>query len=406
MAGLDFSSAEDQYLLGKEWDEINDDLRAWKNIKEQSLSDEFLYVDHRIMVLAKAFENLSYDLEIDELKNEMKLVLEQQLSSACWIVQFKRTNRDDFPNIVPAPAASKPSFYGTLTPEEKKQYDMVFNYHQEALLYENVSDYVAMMLRKLPLDDSFKLFMIKENFEDAQFNKSFYDKVNADLQSISDRLEQDWYFFEKRAKRSQDYVDKYAGKISKDKFKTGYRKERLKDYLDDVKNCTFYSNLQSRSDGVFECKPDVYARASAVDDYTYELSRIKGLDEKLQKSIDECVKLRNKDILPAEKYSKTIPGKSVFSALDELVKEVQGYLEEALTEYNLFKNCDSNAPYCFMKKLPGYASMSSKYGFSSQPYTDPWDMGTFYINIYSYGRTALEKHCKEFVEEHGYEIKN
>ena len=70
MAGLDFSSAEDQYLLGKEWDEINDDLRAWKNIKEQSLSDEFLYVDHRIMVVAKAFENLSYDLEIDELKNE------------------------------------------------------------------------------------------------------------------------------------------------------------------------------------------------------------------------------------------------------------------------------------------------------------------------------------------------
>ena len=253
------------------------------------------------------------------------------------------------------------------------------------------------------MEKCYKIILAKQNFENAGYNKAIYEQTNTDLLAVSEQISQDWTVMERNARLSNQYAERNRGKMSDPRVLEGYRKERIKDYTENLRKSPFYARLIDRGTGIFECKPDVYLKASTIDDYTSSVYALKGLDDKLKKSIELCVKLRDEKLNHLMKYGKTTPGKSLFSAAEGLVTAFQNYAEEGLTIYNSFKDNTSNAPYCFMKELPGFASISHNYNFvPDRDAGDPWErVGTDYINIYSMGRTAINAHCKDFVENHG-----
>lgn len=386
------------------WDDVYNNKMVWDNIDLAALANEFDRLNAQAAGLAERIDKIIASRDYETMKERIAEFYRQQLSDAGFIGRFRLENKNDFPSVAPAPKDWKPSWYNNMDLSKQKKYEEVLKYHQDAMWLANVGEKITALLISFPAEKCYKLQILKENLDEEKFTRSWYDSVNADIKAVSEQISQPWDVIERRAKRSQKFLEQNRGKLPKDKLLSGYRKERLQDYLDDLSDCPFNQSitLQNASRYEFECKPGIYTKCKVIDNYTYEISRFKNFDDDLKKSIEQCVRIENENLTYVIKMAKSQNGRSLFTSLSILVNAVRSFLESGLEVFNGFKNKDDNAPYCYMKILSSYASMSSLYGFGSQAHGDPWDMGTFYLNIYSFGRTAISRHCKDFVENHGW----
>ena len=397
--GLDFTGMEDE--IRAEWEEWENDERKWDVLSEQAAADMFRTASENASYLASDLNQIEEDNAFKDVEEAIKEFCKVDVGEGSEIYKFKFANGDSFPNV--APTNQKASFYPGLEPNKKIKYDKMHDYYQDAMWYGNVAKEIRILLMELPLELGFKILRTELTMKDEKYDKALYDKINADFRSFSNMIGEGMYDLERRAKLSEKFYEENKNKLKKDKLNQLYRKERLKDYVNEVKQCTFVDSLENFSNGRFECKSSVYAKMHIIDNYTYEISRWKdqNVESRMQESIEYCKTIDTKYIDAAIKTMMTPAGRGSMSGLHDLVEEVQYFCDRALDAYKRFRNGDDNGPYCFMKALPASKSYNHKYRFEPEQ-DDPWNLGTFMINIYSMGRSALNLQCEDFVQNNGH----
>ncbi len=397
--GFDFTGMEDEILA--EWEQWENDERKWDVLSEQAAADMFRTAGQNAAYLGADLNQIEEDNSFKDVEEAIKEFCKTDAGEGSEIYKFKYANGDSFPNV--APTNQKASFYAGLEPNKKIKYDKMHDYYQDAMWYGNVVKEVRILLMKLPLEIGFKILRTELTMKDEKYDKALYDKINADFMSFSNMVGQSMYDMERRAKLSEKFYEENKAKLKKDKLNQLYRKERLKDYLNEIRQCTFVDSLEDISSGKFECKSSVYTKMHIIDNYTYEISRWKDLDveSRMQESIEYCKTIDGKYIDAAVKTMMTPAGRGSMSGMHQLIEEVQYFCERALEAYQKFRKGDESGPYCFMKALPASKSYSHKYRFEPEQH-DPWNLGTYMINIYSMGRSALNLQREDFVENNGH----
>lgn len=399
-AGFDFT--EDEDALREEQLKGYEQANLWENLTEKDITLEINGVNSRVTALVLDLERMIGDNDYEKMIKRRDAVCLNDLSHEGWIHTFHEMNRESFPNQAPAPANSKPSWYRSLPAEKQKAYDTAFAYHQDTMFLMNTCDVLYDLLMTIPLKDGFRILRLKENFEEAGFTKALYEKIDIDAAAVSEQLNQSFAEMEKNARRSQIFYDDNFGLLSVQSLDKGYREQRIKDYLDNIKRSLVYDSLVDRGDGTFGVKPDVLAKMKVIDNYTYEVSQIKNLDARLEKTLEKCRKARNEYLALNDKSCKTEACRNLIASFENLVDAVQSFAEFSLEAYKNFRNGESRAPYCYMKPLPAASRIRPKYVFDPK-LRNPWESGTYFEEMYIEAKVSVIRHCREFVYDHGHQ---
>jgi hypothetical protein len=287
-----------------------------------------------------------------------------------------------------------------LRPEEKEQYEAVCKFYEDTYYLLNASAEIYNLIRMVPLEEGFRIIRLKDSFEEAGFDEGLYKRVDSELEKISVLLNLSWDELERGTEMSKRFVEENIQTLSKKELEQKYRKVRMYEYKQRLKNLGLLDSFYDLSDGHYAAKPYILAVTGVIDNYTARIAQTEGINDKLQATVNACKKAREGAIADAEKNCVTQAARFLCAAFDELVKAIADFAEMALEVYVNFKEGNSTAPYCFMKKLSSLSSVKPKYSFSPNV-GDPWDSGTYYRDIYTEAADALGSQVRLFAYDHG-----
>ena len=395
--GFDFS--DDEEVLAAQ----RDDAKAaeeWDNLDEKTMAGELNGLNSRVSACALQVSRMLTENDYTKTNDMLAALRIKDLSQEGWLFTFVSANADAFKG---AAGNARPEFYNGLRPEEKKNYDAALRYYRDAGYLREAAASLYMTLLRLRLAEGFRLMRVKENFDSAGFDTNLYNKVNADVRSISDFLNRSWDELEKNAHWSKKYLEEQLSKLPKRELEKGYRAERLADFQSLVRSCGLLESFVERPDGHYGVRPELQAKARVIDWYTNRVSRTDELKDPMQRTVEECKTILAGELAEAEKNCTTQAGQFLCAAFQGLIEAVSGFAQACLETYVSFKEAKSEAPYCFMKKLSAVSSAKPKYSFSPDT-SDPWENGTFYEDIYAGAADALGAQAGLFVYDHGAEI--
>lgn len=392
--GFDFTT-DDTELIAQE--EAARQSELWENLSESAIAGEINALNSRISEAYKEIKKAGRENNYEKTAELMKALWTKDLSSEGWISKFCSANADAFPL---AAGASEPSWVSSLSPEKLKTYKAVRDYYRDASALLDICAHVSEMLRALPLKNGYKITMNAVNFADACIDEARYDAINSFVKGVSDQIGQDWAAMERNAERADMYYEANHAKLSRDEFLRGYRQERVKDYLDNLKkNRAVYDNLIDRGNGVFALHPQTYAIMCVIDKYTIAIAQSVDLTDIMGKVLEQCKSILTADIPAAEKVCTTQACSFLLAAFQTLVEESATFAEYCGETYRLYKE-GKGGVYSFMKKLPALSSVNTRYGFTPDT-SDPWENGTYYEEMYQKAVNAIVEHCSDFVYNHG-----
>jgi len=373
----------------------------WENTSKEMFNAELSALNTSVSTLAQQIAGVVEHNDYEETAELRDRLIDGDLGSDGWLARFYNANSGTFPDGVRT--MSRPSWVDSLPAEKQKTYETALSFHQDAKILLDAFAQVELIFRYLPLEDAFRIQRLKLNFEDVDMNESVYDKVNKDTLAISELINSSWSSLEEKARRSRVLYQDSHGILSKDAFEKEYRRERSRDYQDIVKGYSVYERLYDRGDGTFSNRSDWIADMKIIDKYTQQVAIIKNLDTALEKALNECKGFTERDVPAMTKNLKNEYSRHLSAALQNLVEKTTVFASTALEDYKKFRSGDSEAPYCFMKKLPSLSSVKSNYSFDPSR-DEPTQYGTSYYEIYQFGRVSINTHSKEFVYEHGENI--
>ena len=391
-SGYDFS--DDDSVISEQRDAARM-AEEWRNLNAKAISGELNGINNRVTVCILQLSKMISENDYKKTNDRLQALLFKDLGPDGWMWGFLKTNVEYFAEN------SRDKKRTGLSPDEQELFDTVCKYYDDVDHIMNAVADIFNLIRMLPLEEGFKIIRLKDNFDEAGFDSELYKRVDYELERISMFLNWSWEDLEKFAYSSREFLDNNIGKLGSRELDKQYRARRMADYQNLVLSHGLGKSFTASPDGHFYAKPDILAMTGVVDDYTARVAwtadDIKG---KLQATINESKKAREGALATADKLCVTQAGRFLQAAFDELVKAISDFAEMALDVYGNFKEGNSAAPYCFMKKLSAISSVKPKYDFYPNV-GDPWDSGTYYRDIYTEGASALGAQARLFAYDHG-----
>ena len=385
---------------GLDFDKIEGggDIYYWENIDENWVKSEIQGLVTRISNVSTLLDKVVYDNNFEKTDKEYGDLWMNDLGASGWVSYYVNTNSDNFEPFIRK--NTYPSWYGTSTPEQKKNYDMARKVFAESSHVLKPMEELRKLMMLLPLKAAFTYMRITLNFDEAGLGEALYSRINKDMLGVSQVLNQSWDTFERTAYASQRFYNENGGKLSRSDMISGYRKARMRDYQTGLESLKLNASFDVRSDGSVSAKPDILAETQVIDMFTEKIASLSNIEDDMKKTMDDCAKL-SATLNAAAKELSTPYFLSLLDALYHLKDKIYDYCEGGLNVYTCYKNHDDDQPYLFVKPLPAFGSIKSAYGFG--PISgDPWKDGTQFNKLYRDAAYALSAHCREAVFNHGH----
>ncbi len=378
-------------------EELAAEPQSWENLNEGIIKGEIGGLISRLNNVSALVEQMAYKNDYDKTSQEFENLWFNDLSTAGWIQSFLNANKGVMAEL--RHESVRPGWYPGMSPERQKNFDAALQHYKDLTKLSGILNELQKMMMLFPLKGGFKFQRVTMNFYDADFNEDLYLKINNDMQEVNQLLRTSWDGLERNAYRSQRYYQDKSGKVSMDELVKGYHQARLADYQSIVQAFKSPVSFIARSDGTFTVKPDILAEANVIDKYTREVSTLDGIEDDTKKAMEECTNLlAGINAVYGELKSPTTL--TLIDALRTFIRTLNDFAETSLHVFTSFKNRDTEAPYCFVRKLPVFSEMNGAYSFS--PITsDPWHDGTSFYSLYQSAVRALSEHCRDFVYNHG-----
>ncbi len=374
------------------------DIYYWENIDENWVKSEIQGLITRINNVSALINKVVYDNNFEKTDQEYGSLWMNDLGASGWVSYYMNTNKDHFGPFVMKNAY--PSWYGSSTPEQKKNYDMARKYYVESSVILKPMEELRRIMMLLPLKAAFTYMRITLNFDEGGYGEELYNRINNDMLQVSQLTSQSWDSFERNALGSQRFYNENGGKLARSEMISGYRQARLKDYRLELEVRKLNKSFDVRSDGSVSVKPDILTMAQIIDVFTDKIASLSNIEDDMKKTMDDCRKL-SVSLNAAAKELATPHFLSLLESLERLRTTIYEYCEGGLNVYTCYKNHDSDQPYIFVKPLPAFSSMKAAYGFG--PISgDPWKDGTHFGTLYRDAAYALSAHCRDAVYNHGH----
>ena len=371
---------------------------SWESLDENMIKTEINGLATRIINVTKLLEKMVYNNDYDKTSKDFDKLWMEDFGSGGFVPAFFNVNEGTFGKF--KDESSAPPWYGNLSAEEKKAFDTSQHYFSddEALVKPMAALRQIMML--LPLKNSFKFMRITLNFDEAGYNEDLYHKIDEDIMELSDLFNRNWDAMENRAYNARRYYDENYKKLDRSSLNTGYRQARLKDYLMEVEASKVRGRFYSLGNGKFAVDSGFLADMKVIDKYTAQISALDNIESDMKETIENCKKVAVQ-LNEVYKILKTPHYQALADNLSGLNREIMDYAEGGLNVWNCYKNRDTDAPYCFIRKLPAFGKMNGKYRLYPLS-SDPWHDGTDFYRLYQNAAESLGDHCYDFVYNHGH----
>ncbi len=393
--GYDFTE-DDEEINAQREDAKKEEL--WDNLSEKAMAGALNSLNSRVSACYKQLTMMIGENDYVKTKDMLDALVMKDLSTEGWLCTFYNINKDAFLHYNPK---SKPTWYDALSAELKKTYDAGLVYYSDVKHLMVVGLSLYALIQHLRLEDGFRLIRVKDNFESAGFDVNLYKRINNDVARISNLINREWREIENSAQKARKFINDNLGKISSLELKKGYYAARIEDYRTIYRYSGLDDSFFASSDGEhYNPNPQLLVKADVIDRYTYRIAQTSDLKDPMQRTINECKRIRTEDIAEAEKACTTQAAQFLCAAFGSLTEAISDFAEMALETYVNFKEGKDIAPYCFMKKLSNLSTAKPNYGFNPNT-SDPWDNGTYYADIYREAAQAIGAHCRLFVYDHG-----
>ena len=374
------------------------DPNSWESLDENIIKTEINGLATRIINVTKLLERMVYNNDFDKTQQEFDKLWMEDFGSGGFVPAFFNANEGTFGKF--KDESSAPPWYGNLSAEEKKAFDTSQHYFSddEALVKPMAALRQIMML--LPLKNSFKFMRITLNFDEAGYNEDLFHKIDDDMMELSDLFNKNWDVLEGRAYNSKRYYEENYKRLDKSSLNTGYRQARLKDYLSELEASKLRGRFYSLGNGKFAVDSGFLADMKVIDKYTAQISALDNIESDMKETIENCKKLAAM-LNETVKVLKTAHYQAIADNLSGLNREIMDYAEGGLNVWTCYKNRDTDAPYCFVRKLPAFSKMNGKYSLYPLS-SDPWHDGTDFYRLYQNAASSLGDHCYDYVYNHGH----
>ena len=378
-----------------EEDQIGD---QWENMTPEVLRFELMGLNNRFSEFANLLRELITSNDYSKAMEKRDALLQSDLSKAGWLSRFHTLNSDSFSKFMNGPG--RPAWYSDLTPEKKKQYETVLEYYKDTFYLLNACDALTKLLLELPIKSGFKLLCLVRNFDKAGFDSKMYSEIAWDVKSVSALMAMSSSDFDRKAEKSRTYYEANRARLSKPELIRGYRQERIRDYQACVKDAMDTSNFVEHSGGRYTVKSSLLARLAVIDNYTYELSLMKDLNEQMEKKSDESAQILQKEVGHCLKNCKMELTKGLAAAFASAVEAVKEFADECTGTIDDFHNESFKTPYCFMIQPAYFDRIVQNFSFRPQ-IKDPWEKGTNFREIYQMAARALSEQCDYLANQNG-----
>ena len=393
--GYDFTLDEDKEIAAQR--RAAREAEEWLFLDEKAMSGELNGLNSRVSACALQLSRMMADNDYTKTKEMLLTLMTNDLGADGWMCAFYNTNKEAFSKAV---GTDHPAWVNGLLPEEIKAYDAALKYYRDIEYLMKVRTSVDQLLRYLQLAEGFRLLRVKDNFEAAGFDVGFYNRINSDVQKISDFLNRDWDELEKNAHSSKSFLEANSSKLPKRELEKNYGAESILDFQSMVRSYGLLDSFVELPDGNYRAKPDLLAKTAVIDRYTYQVTQTADLKDRMQKILDDCKRAKAESIAEASQKCKIQAAQFLCGAFEGLVDAVSTFAEMCLNAYVNFKEGKAEAPYCFMKKLSSMSIVKPKYQFSPDT-SEPWVSGTSYEIMYEQAANALGAQARVFAYDHG-----
>lgn len=394
--GYDFTTYDENEEIAAQRNAAKE-AEEWLYLDEKAMSGELNGLNSRVTACALQLSRMMADNDYTKTKEMLLALMTKDLSAEGWMCAFYNTNKEAFSEAV---GTSHPGWVNGLRPDEIKIYDTALKYFRDVQQLLKVRTSVDLLLRYLGLAEGFRLLRVKDNFAAAGLDLAFYNRVNTDVQRISDFLNRDWDELERNAHYSKKFLEDNLSKLPKRELEKGYGAERIADFQSLVRSCGLLDSFVELPEGNYSAKPDLLAKAAVIDHYTTKVAQSPDLKDGMQKIIDDCKRAKAEAIAEADKKCATQAARFLCGAFEGLVDAISAFAGASLEAYVSFQEAKAEAPYCFMKKLSSISSVKPKYSFSPDP-SDPLENGTNYEDMYQGAAKALGAQARLFAYDHG-----
>ncbi len=392
--GYDFS--DDEEVLREQREDAKR-AEEWDCLNEKEMAGELNVLNSKLSACALQVSRMMADNDYTKTKDMLGALLIKDLGADGWLCSFYNTNKEAFSKAAPG---SHPDWVSGLKPDEIKAYDAALKYFLDIKHLLKIRSSTCSMLQKLRLAEGFRLMRVKDNFKSAGFDVGLYNRVNTDVQRISDFLNRDWDELEKNSPFSKRFLEANLGKLPKGELEKKYHAERIADFQSLVKSSGLLDSFDERSDGSYSPKADLLVKMAVIDRYTHNVSWTEDLKDAMTTIIEACKRIIAEDIAEAEKFCTTQAAQFLCAAFQALAEAVSAFAQASLDAYVSFKEAKAEAPYCFMKKLSSVSSAKPIYAFAPDT-SDPWENGTYYKDMYQGAAKALGAQARLFAYDHG-----
>ena len=373
----------------------------WENLNEKEIIKQINALNTQCNLVRLGLRNLVHEGNYEDVEQLVYNTYAKELSQEGWLRSFHRTNSNAFPAA--ASDYTRPTWYTSLSPEQKKSYDAGLEYHHDSMWLLNTCEELRQVLLEFDLEGAYKILLLEKNMREANMNKDYYKKIDREVKEVSELINMDWNRLEAKARISEDYYNRNIGNMSRSSLNSGYRQERFKDYREILSQYEVFGSLSSSGNGRFSVRPSEYAKLTVIDKYTKKVVDLKEAGDAARKTIDKCERIKSGNMAESLKNTKTIACRSLAAAFDGMLMELTDFAYKASTVQTLFAKADDNEPYCYMKLLDALNHFCSNYSFSADAYGyDPVKNGTRFADMYQGIAKVLGEHCFDFVYNHGH----
>ena len=366
---------------------------SWENINADQVKSTLNDLARRIETVAGLLEKMVVNNDYDKTSKEFDKLWMNDLGAGGFVTSFYNTNTSTFSEFRNAGMA--PPWYSTLTPEKKKAFDTAQQYFIDAHWFVKPMEEIREIMMLLPIKNAFRFMRLTLNLDELGFSEELYHKINQDVLDVTSITNKSWVVLESHAYQATRYYQQNGGTMSRDRLNEGYRQARMKDHQLEVDSYRLKDRFIAHSNGTYTVEPGFLADMKVLDKYTEQIALLDNIEEGMKDTLSRCPRVIE-TLNEVRKNVQTGNFLVVADALIVLNRALIDYCEGGLNVWTCYKNRDTDAPYCFIRKLPAYSNMTGYYGFS--PITsDPWLDGTRFYDLYLCAAKALSSHCKDFM---------
>ena len=394
---INFTYEEQQELIKQQ---IQDGKEAslWMNLDEGQLNNEITGLTSRINNVTTLVNRMVEASDYDNTDNFFSALWMNDFGVSGFIPDFIRNNKDMLEQH--KQGTSRPNWFHDLTPEHQHTYDIAIHYYKDCQYIAPVLEEMRKLMMLYPLKTGFQLQRLTANCLEAGFDDYQYAKIDNDMKEVAAFLKRSWDNMERYATRSASYYEQNYRTKGKDELARGYHLARIADYQAQFKATRAYDSFLEYADGSYGIKSAVLAKMKVLDKYTEKIAQIEHLEDDAKTAIEQVRKVVNEILPEANKNCYLKNMQQLAYSLNSLADTLFHFADDTLNMFLRYKERDTDAPYCYMRKLSAFSEMNGNYGLTPQT-SDPWHDGTQFFNLYNMAALALSDHSEDFVYRRG-----